>query len=88
MLIELRSIGIDKTKRRFLKPELAQLCDQNRININIINQNIEQGWCGRPKDLLQFIFEHVTKPTVMRYSKDIQKEDINVEMKILKDECK
>ena len=45
--------------------------------------------------MLQILFERgfigaklVTKPRMMRYSKDGKKDDINVETKILKEECK
>ena len=57
MIIELRSIGVDTTRRKFLKPELTELCTQNKNGINVTSQNMRQVWCGKLKGMLQILFK-------------------------------
>lgn len=74
ILIDLRSIGVDATSRRFLKLEFAEMCTQNNNVINVTSQNMIQRWCGKPKVMLQILSERrcidtnlVTQPSSCPY---------------------
>ena len=95
MMIYLRASGVDTTHCRFLKDGLVHLCTQHNINYIMTTQNIIPGWCGKPKDIPQILFERgymdsklVTTPRMMRYSKDGKKKYVNGKTKEMKDEYK
>ena len=92
-MIELRASGVDTMRRRFHKDELVELCAQHTISHAMTTQNIIPGWCGKPKDIPQILFERgymdsklVTTPRMMRYSKDGKKKYVNGKTKEMKDE--
>ena len=57
MVIKLRSIGIDAIRRRFIKPELVEICTASKVEVTITSQNVRLGWVGKPKGMLQILFE-------------------------------
>jgi len=84
LLSDLRVAGVDTTTRRFLKPELIELCIANNIPITIPSQNIKPGWCNKPKGMLQILFERgwidrtlVKTARSMRYSKKGKTKDVS-----------
>ena len=77
LLINLRARGVDTTKKRYLKPELIQMCHENNISIIEDIAGVIPGWVGKPKGMLQVLYERgmidpslVTSPNSMRYSKE------------------
>ena len=86
MLIELRSKGIDTTKKRYLVVDLIAMCNENNIDVQKNTSNDIPGWLGKPKGMLQILFERgyinqelVTNPRSMRNTKMGKKDDIDVE---------
>ena len=76
LLIELRKIGVDTTKKRFLKPELITICIEKGIAISKELRKIKEGWCKKPKGMLQVLYERgfidptkVINPRSMSYTK-------------------
>ena len=74
LLIELRKIGVDTTKKRYLKPELNQIYDENNISVKQSAPNIKKGWCNSPKEMLHILYQRgyidssqVKTPRVMCY---------------------
>ncbi len=94
LLKDLRESGYDTTRQRFLKEELLALCEQRNLPVTIEEAEVKDGWLGRPKGMLQILWERgwidatkVVSPRSMRYSKDGKKEDLGEDGK-LKDENK
>ena len=84
MLKELRKNGVDTTARLYLKYELITLCNENNIAVEAEVCNNIDGWCGRPKGLLQTLLkrgfintELVAKPSKIWYSKEGKNTDHN-----------
>ena len=95
LLKELRISGADTTSRRYLKPELVQMCKDRNIPTDITNPVVIPGWLNKPKGMLQILYERgyinkelVTKPSRMRYSKNGKKNDYEHDKKTLKSTCK
>ena len=95
MLIELRSKGIDTTKKRYLVVDLIAMCNENNIDVQKNTSNDIPGWLGKPKGMLQILFERdyisqelVTNPRSMRYTKMGKKDDIDIDSGKVQKECK
>ena len=95
LLIELRRAGVDTQKRRFLKPELVELCNQNSITTNVRAPKIKHGWVNKPKGMLQVLYErgwiNITKvksDRSMRYSINGKKNDCDEATGDIKNEYK
>ena len=94
LLKELQISGTDTTSRRYLKPELVQMCKDRNIPTDITNPVVIPGWLNKPKGMLQILYERgyinkelVTKPSRMRYSKNGKKNDYEHDKKTLKSTC-
>ena len=94
MLIELRRKGIDTTKKRYLVTDLLTMCNENNIDVNKTQSNDIPGWVGKPKGMLQILYERgyidpnlVTNPRSMRYSKMGKKEDVDANSGSIKEDC-
>jgi len=81
ILVDLRTKGVDTTRRRFLTQELIDLCVQHHVPTVTKELNIEQ----TPNGMLQILYEHgwmdanlVKYPRVARYSLKGKKIDLNV----------
>jgi hypothetical protein len=57
---ELVSTGFIFEHRTYHLPELQALCSSHSIAIIITHPQILEGWYGKPKGLLQVLFEHGT----------------------------
>ena len=87
--------GADTTSRRYLEPELVQVCKDRNILTEITNQVVIPRWLNKPKGMLQIMYERgyinkelVTKPSKMQYSKNCKKSDYDHDTKTLKGTCK
>ena len=94
MLIELCLKGIDTTKKRYLVTDLLTMCNDNNIDGNKTQSNDIPGWLGKPKGMLQILYERgyinpdlVTNPRSIRYSKMGKKYDIDVNSGSIKEDC-
>jgi hypothetical protein len=81
LLKELHQSGYDTTKQRYLKEDLVALCGPRNIAITVEEQKVKEGWLGKPKGMLQILWERgwidsskVVTARSMRYSKDGKKE--------------
>ena len=91
---ELQISGADTTSRRYLKPELVQMCKDRNIPTDITNPVVIPGWLNKPKGMSQILYERgyinkelVTKPSRMRYSKNGKKNDYEHDKRTLKSTC-
>ena len=89
LLKDLRQSGYDTTKQRYRKEDLVALCGQRNLPITIEEQEIKEGWLGKPKGMLQILWERgwidsskVVSARSMRYSKDGKKEDFGEDGKL------
>jgi hypothetical protein len=62
------------------KANIVAFCEQRNIHITIKKQEVKEGWLGKPKGMLQILWEHgwISSSTVvsarsMHYSKDEKK---------------
>jgi hypothetical protein len=65
------------------------LCAQRNLPITIEEQEVKEGWLGKPKGMLQILWERgwinsseVGSARCMRYSKDGKKEDFGEDGKL------
>jgi hypothetical protein len=89
LLKNLRQSRHDTTKQRYLKADLLALCGQRNILVTIKECQVKEGWLGKPKGMLQILWERgwidLTKDVSgrsMRYSKDGKKEDFGEDRKV------
>jgi hypothetical protein len=89
LLKELRQSGYNTTKQRYLKEDLVALCGLRNICTTVEEQKVKEGWLGKPKGMLQVLWEHgwidsskVVTAKSMRYSKDGKKEDFGEDGKL------
>ena len=89
LLKDLRQSGYDTTKQRYRKEDLVALCGQRDLPITIEEQEVKEGWLGKPKGMLQILWERgwidsskVVSARSMRYSKDGKKEDAGEDGKL------
>jgi hypothetical protein len=80
LLKDLRQSGHDTTKQQYLKADLLALCGQRNILVTVEECQVKEGWLGRPKEMLQILWERgwidwtkVVSGRSMRYSKDEKK---------------
>jgi hypothetical protein len=86
LLKELRQSGNDTTKQRYLKEDLVALCGPRNICTTIEEQKVKEGWLGKPKGMLQVLWECVWLDSSivvgMQYSKDGKNEDFGTDRKL------
>jgi adenine C2-methylase RlmN of 23S rRNA A2503 and tRNA A37 len=58
LLKDLRQSGYDTTKQRYRKDDLMALCGQRDIFVIIKECGVKEGWFGKPKGMLQILWEH------------------------------
>jgi hypothetical protein len=81
LLKDLRQSCYDTTKQRYLKDDLLALCGQQNLPTTIKEQGVKEGWLGKPKGMLQILWERgwidsskVVSARSMGYSKDEKKD--------------
>jgi hypothetical protein len=90
LLKELRQSGYyGTTKQQYLKEDLVALCNPRNISVTIKVQKVKEGWLGKPKGMLQILWERgwidsskVVTARSMRYSKDGKKEEFGEDGKL------
>lgn len=53
----LAAAGFAFEHRNYGLPELEELCSLRNTTTNVTHPRILEGWCGRPKGLLQILYE-------------------------------
>ena len=54
---KLNEKSVDVPKRFIAMPELKEMCQKNGIDIEVFEEEIEEGWEGKPKGLRQVLWE-------------------------------
>jgi hypothetical protein len=57
LLKEVQASGFDTMKRRFLKSELLVIAVERGISVEVEEDLVDEGWCGKAKGLKQVLFE-------------------------------
>lgn len=87
LLVELRKAGYDTTKKRYLVSELEALCRERNIPLTADEPKVIQGWLGKPKGMLQILYErgHIDTKSIKSYTKTGRKEDYDEEENLTED---
>ena len=62
-------------RRNYGKEELQKIAQEMEIELTYTHQEIIEGWCGRPKGMLQILWErgHINEAELAKYSGDGKK---------------
>jgi hypothetical protein len=58
LLKDLSQSGYNTTKQQYLKDDIVALSGQRNLLITIEEQEVKEGWLGKPKGMLQIGWEH------------------------------